>query len=132
MYNHNQVTAVPSSIAVLGIDDCRVPANLVSTTSTATNDSSNKDTIVDSTCWLAPLATSLQPHQRIGMHEEQSENVLHIQFTELTCIAAINVCNYRKTPTRGVKDVSLLLDGRLIYMGTIAKVSDVILCSHSL
>jgi Domain of unknown function (DUF4457) len=128
--NVSQVTALPSSIAVLSVNDCRVPANLVTTTTTThsnsstTTSSSNKDTApIDSTCWLAPLATSLQSHQRIGMHEEQSENILHIRFTEPTCIAAINVCNYRKTPARGVKDVSILLDGRLIYMGTIAKVS---------
>jgi Domain of unknown function (DUF4457) len=95
--------------------------------SSSTTNNSHKDTAtIDGACWLAPLATSLQPHQRIGMHEEQSENILHIQFTEPTCIAAINVCNYRKTPARGVKDVSILLDGRLIYMGTIAKVSDLI------
>jgi Domain of unknown function (DUF4457) len=119
------VTALPSSIAVLGVDDCRVPANLVSSTTATPHCDSNNDTAtVDSTCWLAPLATSLQPHQRIGMHEEQSQNILHIQFTEPTCIAAINVCNYRNTPARGVKDVSILLDGRLVYMGTIAKVSD--------
>lgn len=47
------------------------------------------------------------------------DNKLWIMFRYPITISAIRFYNYSKTPTRGVKDFSIHLDGQLIYLGTL-------------
>ena len=87
------VVGVPDSVRVLGPGfqkDSRLPANLFSTTSTP---------------WLAPTRASL---------DNNDDNELFVFFDSPVTVATVTFWNYTKTPSRGVRDLSLWLDGCIV------------------
>ena len=106
----DRVQAWPASLTVLGqTDDCRVPSNLVDGV-LASPDATH--------AWLAPFAITMPPAaaQRLG-NVRGAENVLLVLFDRPVSLTALRLWNYRKTPARGVREMSIYLDGRLLFKG---------------
>ncbi|CAM9510906.1 unnamed protein product [Phaeothamnion confervicola] len=103
----DQIWAAPHSLRDLGQpDDPRVPANLVRPAGICGGDGGD-------CAWLAPMASSLLPH---GGNDN---NVIYVAFDTPVRIGCLNFFNYSKTPARGVRDFSVLLDGRLLFRGAL-------------
>jgi hypothetical protein len=122
-----QLSALPHSVRDINQTDSRVPANLVDGTAP----------------WLAPLANSMTPEEhkacvlRCGqeyaamtnsiappVHERlttPAENMLFIALNRPEPLAFVRIFNYSKTPERGVKEISIRCDGKLVYRGTVNK-----------
>ena len=68
--------------------------------------------------WLAPLAASLAyDYNSLALSDglrSGHENELHVLMDQPTIISGIRIWNYSKTPKRGVREVSVYLDDRLI------------------
>lgn len=100
---------------MLGQDDCRVPSNLV-------------DGVVNSTdgshAWLAPFAVSLPPPNPANEGGQPMENVVYVLFNHPVTITCIRLWNYRKTPSRGTREITLSLDGNMLYRGGVRKAPD--------
>ncbi|GMH73184.1 hypothetical protein TrST_g7025 [Triparma strigata] len=100
--NVREVGACPKDLSSIGVsDDIRVPSNLV-------NDAGAP--------WLAPLAVSMSEGADVAPGHE-NENVVYFTLDEPTHIGAVRITNYGKTPTRGVRDFSLFIDGLIVYRG---------------
>ncbi|XP_048408317.2 katanin-interacting protein isoform X2 [Stegostoma tigrinum] len=101
-----QIRADPADINILPAygKDPRVVSNLI--------DGVNR-TQDDMHLWLAPF-TPGRPH------------LIYIDFVNYCHLAMIRIWNYNKSRIhsfRGIKDVEILLDGKLIFRGEIAKAS---------
>ncbi|CAM9693512.1 unnamed protein product, partial [Chrysoparadoxa australica] len=106
----DEVRALPESLAILGQEDNRVPGNL-----TSGNQAESRG---GSQAWLAPLYSSLDPQQQEACCGTNCNSVF-LLFSVPVCITMIKIRNYSKDPWRGVKDLSLFLDGSLIFMGSL-------------
>jgi hypothetical protein len=99
----NNIAAYPNSVNVLdGItDDVRTPDKLI-------------DGIIDSQeynhMWLSPVLPSIY-------------NTVYVIFDKLQTVSSITLWNYGKTPSRGVREFSVLVDGILIYTGVLPQAS---------
>ncbi len=70
------------------------------------------DTYDDRNMWLAPIV------RKFGQRDiDQSlvYNTIFLSFDNPIMITAINIWNYMKNPERGVRELELSLDDRLIY-----------------
>lgn len=126
---------------VLSIDP-RIPQALLScTTRTGTGNilaSSDNHHVRPSACrcWLAPLTRRMSDAEKkrsagpqiLGSqtHSYSShlarfphDNCLYVMFPYPVTVSCVRLLNYSKTPARGVKEMSLHVDGRLIYMGNL-------------
>lgn len=96
-------------------------------------------------CWLAPLSKCMTESERescasrvlsnanSNMAEYQKkkralllpkENVVMVMFAYPTAISAIRFFNYSKSVRRGVKDYSISVDGKLVYLGTLLRAEE--------
>lgn len=93
----------PPSVNVLpGYEkDVRTPEKLVN---------GQNETFNDGDMWLAPLITDLE---RLEKH---IQNTIVIEFGHSISLGAINFYNYTKTPSRGVREIEILLDETLVFM----------------
>ena len=93
----HSLQAVPRDVTVLpqNATDCRVLGNLID----GCNASSEDENI-----WLAPFSPGLV-------------NVLYIVFEEPVALSRLTLYNYSKTPSRGVRQVTVYADDTLIYSG---------------
>ena len=55
--------------------------------------------------WLAPYVNI----------KENKFNTIYILFEGQVIVSAINIWNYTKTPNRGVREVEISLDDKIIY-----------------
>jgi len=72
----------------------------------------------NTTTWLAPLAASLSNDVPLP---PSGDNEVYIPFSKPCRIAAIRIWNYSKTPHRGIRDISIFLDGLLVMCTRIEK-----------
>jgi len=97
------IGACPSDLSSIGMKDGRVADNLISGNSGG---------------WLAPLVASLPKSESRGVAPGHSgENVIFLCFDKPEHIAACRLRNYERTPNRGVRDLSLWVDGAIVYRG---------------
>lgn len=78
-------------------DDVRTVDKLINTIN---------DTFKDSNMWLSPFIRNMIKNEL---------NVIYISFNEPVIISAIEMWNYSKTNTRGVKEINIELDENVIY-----------------
>lgn len=130
------IQALPYSVAVLAEDsncalasDPRVPRALLSGTRACTLDRPRSGCH----CWLAPLTRRMTdaekkrssgPQFRVNQKTTHSshfpeDNSLFVMFPYPVAVSCVRFRNYSKTPARGVKEMSLYVDGRLVYMGSL-------------
>lgn len=123
IYNHNcepiiqdklcnfKIAAQPSSINTLkGQEkDVRTVDKLVN---------SINDTFDDRNMWLVPFLSKNNEYNdsQLGL-----VNQIFLVFEEPIIISAINIWNYTKTPTRGVREMQIFIDDLLIFQGFIRK-----------
>lgn len=79
------------------------------------------ETTDDSNMWLAPFkntksnaAANCKPSEAASKREP---NFVCFMFDRPTCVSAIQLWNYKKTPNRGVNEYELEVDGCQIYRG---------------
>ena len=70
----------------------------------------HNETFNDGDMWLAPLVSDLE---RL---EKRIQNTLVFQFEKAITLGAVNIYNYTKTPSRGVRELQILLDETLVFM----------------
>jgi hypothetical protein len=68
------------------------------------------ETYNDENMWLTPLVSDLD---RL---EKREVNSIVLQFDKAISLGAIDIYNYTKTPSRGVREVEILLDETLVFM----------------
>ena len=73
-----------------------------------------------SSCWLAPLTTSLEYSSMCP-----KPNYLYFTFDHPVAISMIKIFNYSKTPNRGVSSIEVAVDEILIYKGSLSKYNGV-------
>ncbi|KAH8049306.1 DUF4457-containing protein [Aureococcus anophagefferens] len=101
--------AVPRSVRVLGAgfaDDARLPANLFS----------GKRGVP----WLAPNLCSYA-----GEAQLPEENELFVFLDAPRRLAGVALTNYAKTPSRGVRELSLFVDGVLVSRNVLKRADEV-------
>lgn len=104
-----RVDAVPRSVRVLGAgfaDDARLPANLFS----------GKRGVP----WLAPNLCSYA-----GEAQLPEENELFVFLDAPQRLAGVALANYAKTPSRGVRELSLFVDGVLVSRNVLRRADEV-------
>ncbi|KAH8072285.1 DUF4457-containing protein [Aureococcus anophagefferens] len=104
-----RVDAVPRSVRVLGAgfaDDARLPANLFS----------GKRGVP----WLAPNLCSYA-----GEAQLPEENELFVFLDAPRRLAGVALTNYAKTPSRGVRELSLFVDGVLVSRNVLKRADEV-------
>eukprot|EP00760_Papus_ankaliazontas_P004660 PhM_4_TR12016/c0_g1_i1/m.105255 len=94
------VQAVPRDVTALPScsDDVRVLDNLVNGENSVSDDEN---------IWLAPYTPG-------------KGNLLYVIFEQPMAISLIKIWNYGKTPTRGVKELTIFADDSLIFNGSLA------------
>lgn len=55
-----------------------------------------------------------------GLYLFEPQNLVFVAFDQPVTVAYIRIYNYSKSPTRGVRDFGLDVDGRLLYMGSLS------------
>jgi hypothetical protein len=92
-----------------GFSDGRVPARL------ASHDG----------CWLAPLVQTMTLDERRALAADEdrapkifSTNSVFVMLDRPVTLSCIRLVNYSKTPARGVRDLKIDLDGRLLFLGS--------------
>lgn len=126
------VTAVPHSLQDINTDDPRTPENLFFPAAPGHHPGQEQHVP-----WLAPIsrcmttqekATAARRIQRQHGRASSSgqlqqdfdflpDNALFVLFQEPVTLSLIRLYNYSKTPTRGIKDLAIHVDGKLIFMG---------------
>ncbi|CAM9649104.1 unnamed protein product [Choristocarpus tenellus] len=108
----DQVFGVPDSLRVIGQEeDVRVSTNVVDGLH-GRGDAQN--------AWLTPLTASLEPLQQAALCGTL-ENELYILLDKPVTLSLVRLWNYRKTPKRGVRGFSVMLDGALLFMGSLRR-----------
>ncbi|CAH8868711.1 unnamed protein product [Trichobilharzia szidati] len=70
-------------------------------------------------CWLAPILPRLI-------------NKIFIVFNKPICVAGIRLWNYTRTPERGVKEFSVLVDGQILFRSYLPKAENQLQSNNSL
>lgn len=66
--------------------------------------------------WLAPRPPPKTATQTVP-------NVVYVKLPRAIALSKLRIWNYAKTPTRGAREVEIILDDALIYKGHVAKAS---------
>jgi len=149
------IQALPHSVAILAQED-RNTAQLATDPRSpcALLSSSTSSHLVRPSgcrCWLAPLTRRMSDAEKKKSAGPQlhtvstvtntssnqyldskycakfpQDNCLYVMFPYPVAISCVRVANYSKTPARGVKELSLYVDGRLVYMGNIKQGTDIL------
>ncbi|KAL4471398.1 hypothetical protein ABPG74_008291 [Tetrahymena malaccensis] len=77
------------------------------------------DTFDDRNMWLAPFINSRSDKNIICPHLKI--NTIYLFFEKPVIISAINFWNYSKTPSRGVREIEIFLDDKLLFRGYLKK-----------
>ncbi|EAR94456.2 hypothetical protein TTHERM_00052450 (macronuclear) [Tetrahymena thermophila SB210] len=77
------------------------------------------DTFDDRNMWLAPFINSRSDKNVICPHLKM--NTIYLFFEKPVIISAINFWNYSKTPSRGVREIEIFLDDKLLFRGYLKK-----------
>ncbi|CAM9286557.1 unnamed protein product [Heterosigma akashiwo] len=70
--------------------------------------------------WLAPLARTYHRAGRTGV-APFDVNLVYVLLDRPAALSKVRLWNYGKTPARGAREVSLWLDGRLLYHGSLRR-----------
>lgn len=122
--SHSRIVASPESLCDLGMQDSRLPRNL---SSAPFHDPSG------GMAWLAPLAQCMTVEERrdslrytVGKCPDKDfeplfydHNILCVMFDRPVSVSAIRFFNYSKSPKRGVREMSIDVDGNVVFMGTL-------------
>ena len=97
------IHAIPADINVLAgvANDPRRVSNLLDGNNAAADDYH---------CWLAPFVPD-------------TPAVINLAYDKPITLGALRLWNYSKTPVRGVRQLQILLDGRLVFEGTVGQAS---------
>ena len=147
-----RVSALPHSLQVLSSSsfsssasyehDPRTPRKLITTPSASTC------TPHSASSWLAPLSRCMTDEERARSGGPQTannplnsplnspyfhphyplENTLYIAFDYPISVSYIKLYNYSKTPARGIKELSIYCDTKLIFMGTLKSGTTSVYC----
>ena len=135
------LSCVPHSLRDIGTRDSRSPENLLlggDTRALSPTHAPDAAGAGGARAWLAPLAQSMTAVERAqcvsfcartGAPVEAAvsadavkffpNNVLVVSFDVPVRVSFLRLFNYSKTASRGVREFSLHVDGRLCYMGTL-------------
>ncbi len=73
------------------------------------------ETYEDKNLWLAPFINPHFGEKELDLLNKFKQNIIYIYFEKPIIISAINIWNYTKTPSRGVREFEISLDDKIIY-----------------
>ncbi|CAH8560633.1 unnamed protein product [Schistosoma turkestanicum] len=105
--NKNEIYAYPSSVNDLQLNQSLFP-DLRTVDKLVDNVISNNYNEMSKHCWLSPIIPKII-------------NKIFIVFNRPICIAGVRLWNYMRTPERGVREFSILVDDKLLFRGYLPK-----------
>lgn len=100
-------------------NDIRVVGNLI--------DGQNQ-TLSDEHIWLTPYKNTKGHASASSSEKDQAKkrepNYIMLMFEQPVALSALRIWNYSKTPSRGVNEFELEIDGQKIYRGFVRQAPD--------